>query len=73
MIKTVLIPKQDKLEVATWLKENVSAENMRWWVQDNVYIPSPDLHTPSKQGSAFSIDVTEEEEPLLTIFLLKWS
>jgi hypothetical protein len=66
MIKNIVISREHTAQVTSWLKENIGTENVRWWVQDNVWIN----HTV---GFSVSIDLLEEEEPLLTTFLLKWA
>jgi len=68
MIKHVTVPREQKIQVMAWLIENVNKEGVRWWLQDNVIFQGE--HGPS---TLFSIDVTEEEEPMLTTFLLKWT
>jgi len=68
MIKFITVPREQKAEVVSWLQENIGPESVRWWLQDNIIFrgePGP--------STLFSIDVTEEEGPMLTVFMLRWA
>lgn len=47
-----------KIEIVDWLTNNISRENIRWWV--------------SRQNQ-ITLDVTEEEKSMLTFAMLKWA
>lgn len=62
MIKVYLLTKSKFKEVKPWLEKNISQEGVRWWV-DSDFI-SPD--TGGKVINKLSVELTEEEEPMLT-------
>lgn len=71
-MKIYTVKKEHVNEATSWLKENVSAENVRWWFagqqlrtweNNGVWVDNPQIW----------IDVTEEELPQLTWFVMKWS
>lgn len=66
MYKQFDIPKEHEGEVKEWLTENLSKENIRWWIySDGRYSSKP---------IRFYIDVDDDTElPVLTTFMLKWS
>ena len=61
MVINVPRDESKKLEMIQWLTDNISKENLRWWFTD----PHWRKH--------IVLDVSEEEESLLTLFLLRWS
>jgi hypothetical protein len=61
MVINVPRDKSKKKEMVDWLTDNISKENVRWWFTNPFSINN------------IVIDVTEEEEPMLTFFMLKWS
>ena len=71
-MKPYLIKKEHADEAAGWLKENVSAENVRWW-----WNAQQSRSWKSSEGWSSDpviwIDVTEEELPQLMWFAMKWS
>jgi hypothetical protein len=60
MVINVPRDESKKKEMIDWLTDNISKENVRWWFEDEV------------KGRVM-IDLTEEEQPLLTLFLLRWT
>jgi hypothetical protein len=64
MIKHYNITKDNFQRATDWLKENVSRENVRWWI-----------HTPTGFGGVtnIAVDVPEEEEAYLTAFILTFA
>ena len=50
-----------KLEMIQWLIDNIGKENVRWWFTDPYW------------RRHIILDVSEEEESLLTLFLLRWT
>ena len=69
-MKQIIIPPVygAKSEVANWLQENIGEENIRWWYDRRIY--DQDRGGPL---DTIMVDVTEEEEPMLTALLLKYS
>ena len=72
MIRNYLISKDKTNEVVDWLTANISTEDVRWW-----RVPASGTWDNQEAryhyGHNFFIDVTEEEEPMLTAFVLKYS
>ena len=74
MICRQVIPSKDVETVKSWLTENLGEENVRWWAEKSRSSEwvSTGKNIGYRWDYAFYIDPTEEEEPLLTMFLLKW-
>lgn len=74
MIKHFYFKPNQKETVDSWLSENIGLENFRWWSQHQI-LP---LHEhDEKDGWPFvdvfqkyTIELTEEEEPMLAWFIL---
>jgi hypothetical protein len=58
MVINVPRDERKKLEMIQWLTDNISKENVRWWFPNSNHV---------------ILDITEEEQPLLTLFLLRWT
>ncbi len=58
MVINVPRDKSKKKEMVDWLTDNISKENVRWWFPNSNHV---------------ILDITEEEQPLLTLFLLRWT
>jgi hypothetical protein len=71
MIKQYHIDRDRWPEVSDWLVEHVSKENIRWWATKGVGqwdgIAAKYVHDMN-----LSIDVANEEEHILTTFILKY-
>jgi hypothetical protein len=61
MVINVPRDESKKLEMIQWLTDNISKENLRWWFTDPHW------------RKYIILDITEEEQPLLTLFLLRWT
>ena len=58
-------------EATQWLREHISAEDVRWW-----RVPVSGMWDGQgnfNKNFMLYVDVTEEEEPMLTAFFLKYS
>ena len=70
-MKTIMIPGGKKEEVIKWCLDNFGTEDVRWW-----QTPTPRVwdHNAGRWGedATITVDVTEEEETMLTLFMLKW-
>lgn len=64
MMKTYVFPKRDQKKVESWLTENISKEGVRWWSFGETITES------GRTVYQVHIELTEEEEPRLTWFLL---
>lgn len=73
-MKQIKIPpvRGAKAEIAKWLQENIGEENGRWWFNGRTYSES-EHDAYSTSWETVMVDVTEEEEPMLTLLLLKYS
>lgn len=74
MIHKCVVPANRVNEVKSWLTENLGQENYRWWATK---CGTPEwVGVGTKIGyhwdMEFYIEPTEEEEPMLTLFLLRW-
>jgi hypothetical protein len=61
MVINVPRDESKKKEMIRWLTDNISKENVRWWFTDPHW------------RKYIILDITEEEQPLLTLFLLRWT
>jgi hypothetical protein len=61
MVINVPRDKSNKKKMIQWLTDNISKENLRWWFTDPHW------------RKYIILDITEEEQPLLTLFLLRWT
>ena len=68
----IKIPKGKKAEIADWLTDNISKENVRWWFNGRIYSDTDNDGYISSQETII-VDATEEEEPMLTFVMLKWA
>ena len=64
-MKTIFLPKgyhedSKRKAVIQWLIENISEQGVRWWFEDEV------------QGRVM-IELTEEEESLMSLYMLRWT
>jgi len=66
MIKTYNFPEK-KEEMTTWLHEHLGPENGRWWIIESYLVYPPGGH-----GFKLWLDLTEEEEPMLSMLILKF-
>ena len=74
MIKNYSFPRNKKPEITDWLVDNLGEEGVRWWFQDNAMIYKDDpFHKPATGMFRVWIDLTEEEEPWLTAFVLRYA
>jgi len=71
MIKQYHINRDNWPDVSEWLIENVSKENIRWWAIKGAG-KWDGIAAKYVYDMNLSIDVTDEEEPLLTTFILKY-
>ena len=73
MIRTFTIQREKVDETLSWLQEYISAENVRWWIVNELN-PIWDGATGHRTCDLrISIDVLEEEESYLTQFILKYT
>jgi hypothetical protein len=68
-LKTFKIKQTNKPEIKEWCLENLGTETVRWWVQEDLMR----LSSFSNHDVTLCVDVTEEEESLLTYFILKYA
>lgn len=71
MIRFYNIRKTCWNEVSDWLVENISKEGCRWWAIRGTGTWDGKL-AKFEHDMNLTIEVTEEEEPLLTVFALKY-
>lgn len=72
VMKVFNIPHKDAKEVISWLTENIGPENTRWWCSNDGY--KWNEHTAKREYDLrVYVEATEEEEPWLTVFTLRWS
>lgn len=73
MIRNYSFPKDKRSEIADWLNDNIGVMGTRWWFQDNAVVYE---NGPTQVASPMFrvwIDLTEEEEPWLTAFVLRYA
>lgn len=60
-----------KTELFSWLEQQLGPENVRWWHQK---VPTVWYHEDPKPADRIKItmDVTDEEEPIVSAFILRW-
>lgn len=70
-LKTIKIKRENVQEVTSWLENNLSPENFRWWLTpiSSVWNETKSEWTPN---FIVNLDVTEEEESRLMYFILKY-
>lgn len=71
MIKVFRVSKTVSSDAVGWLKENLGTEGVRWWMEGR---ERPTLYrqdgTVEGGGYMITLDVTDEEEPIVTAFVL---
>ena len=67
-MKKFKIDNKIKPEVKQWCLDNLGAETVRWWFQDDML----GFKSYSSSPSVLIFDVTEEEESRLMYFILKY-
>jgi hypothetical protein len=72
MIHTYKIKHNDWREVREWLVENIGNDGYRWWTTD-ANGSWNGVTANWERDKALSIEVTEDEEPMLTTFILKYA
>lgn len=72
MIKTFTVQREKVDETLGWLKEYVSAENVRWWIVNEIYPEWDSVTGHRSYDLRISLDVSEEEETYLTQFILRF-
>lgn len=73
-MKRIKIPQERgaKKAMTEWLLENIGKEDGRWWFTGRIYgDKQQDGYIPSWE--TIMVDLTEEEEPMLSFFMLRWS
>lgn len=72
MLKVIRVSDEASKEAINWLKQNLSAEGVRWWANSVPKIFYPDSKTHVGGGIEVTVDVTDEEEALVTTFVLRF-
>ena len=67
-MKHFKIKKAIKPEVKQWCLDNLGAETVRWWFEEDLL----GLHSYSARPITLVLDVTEEEATNLTYFILRY-
>lgn len=64
----------EQTNAIAWLKENLGTEGVRWWT-DGRERPTMFHHDGTKSGGGLMItlDVTDEEDSIVTAFALRFS
>ena len=66
-MKVFKVDYRKRNEIKDWLTLNVSPEGYRWWF---------DLSVHNEEGLRdllVNLDLTEEEQAMISVFLLRWS
>ena len=71
-MKVFNIPHAHAAEVKSWLTENFGPENVRWWCSNNGYHWNGQT-ARHECDFRVTVEATEEEEPWLMVFTLRWS
>ena len=71
-MKKFCIDKKHKDEVEKWLLENIGSPFFRWWIDDHIIFNLTSIKSPEKSTITVNLDLTEEEESLLTLFIMRW-
>lgn len=71
VMKVFNIKHQDAEEVKSWLTENFGPEDTRWWVTNSGYVWNGSSAQYNYDLRVY-VEATEDEEPWLTVFTLRW-
>lgn len=73
MIKVFSVSKAAFADATSWLKENLGTEGVRWWTEGR---ERPTLYrddgTVQGGGYTITLDVTDEEDGIVTAFALRF-
>lgn len=74
MLKVFHVNKTALVDAVDYLKENLGTEGVRWWTEgrERPTIYYNDGTGPVGGGYIIALDVTDEEEPIVTAFALRF-
>lgn len=73
MLKSIGVDEESVQEAMLWLKQNLSAEGVRWWVVGVPKIWYSESGTTQGGGVQVTLDVTDKEESIVTAFVLRFA